>query len=54
MRHPSHAKVLYSITMGFVVVIYIAVGVFGYMVYGDHVEGSITLNLVGTTVITTM
>lgn len=33
------------IAMTFVTIVYVALGVFGYLRYGDAIRGSITLNL---------
>ncbi len=45
MTTPKNFKrVLYS-GMGVVVFLYLFVGILGYVVYGDEIEPSITLNL---------
>ena len=54
MKNPSHAKALYRATMGVSLLLYVAFGIFGYLVYGEKVEGSITLNLTGHSVGTVM
>lgn len=54
MEHPSHAKVLFASTLAIVIAIYTVFGATGYLVYGDAVEGSITLNLTGNGVASVM
>lgn len=48
MQNPSHflgCPSVLNITMTFVVCLYTVMGVFGYLCYGEHSQGSITLNL---------
>lgn len=41
----SRRRGLLSLGMTIVIALYIAIGFLGYLKYGDHVLGSITLNL---------
>lgn len=48
MAHPEHflgCPGVLNMTMAFVALLYGAVGLFGYLKYGEKVLGSITLNL---------
>jgi proton-coupled amino acid transporter len=48
MKHPNHfiGKVgIINIAMFIVVVLYSAIGLLGYLRYGEVVKGSVTLNL---------
>jgi proton-coupled amino acid transporter len=48
MKQPAHfiGKVgILNIAMFIVVLLYGVIGLFGYIRYGDNVEGSVTLNL---------
>jgi amino acid permease len=54
MKHPSHTKVLIGTTMAIVVMIMTMFGTLGYLVYGEDIKGSITLNLRGDTTGTVM
>ena len=47
MKYPDHAKLLIGIIMAIVIVIMTGFGALGYLVYGDNIKGSITLNLRG-------
>lgn len=48
MKSPKHfggtCGVL-NISMVFIVFLYVGMGLFGYLCYGDVIEGSVTLNL---------
>jgi len=45
MKKPKHfIRVLYS-AMGLVTIIYVSIGVLGYLAFGGDIEESITLNL---------
>ena len=45
MRKPKHfVRVLYA-AMGLVTLLYVSVGVLGYLAFGEDIEDSITLNL---------
>ena len=54
MRNPSHAKPVVYIGMILITIMYALFGVAGYLVYGDDVRGTITLNLCGTITATKM
>ncbi len=45
MKKSSHAKPVISSAMVVVVLLYLSFGTLGYMVYGDDIKPSITLNL---------
>lgn len=48
LKHPNDmigVTGVLSTGMGFVSILYAAAGFYGYIVYGDKVEGSIALNL---------
>ena len=46
MKRPHHAKHVFALTLGIVMFIYAGFGTFGYLVYGENIQASITLNLV--------
>ena len=48
MKTPEHAKKVIYIGMGSVTVLNVIFGLMGYLVYGDDIKGSVTLNLCGT------
>lgn len=54
MRHPHHARGLFIVILGTVLIVYVAFGMFGYSIYGNNVKGSITLNLTGYSTATTI
>ena len=54
MRNPSNAKKVVFAGMVVVTSLYCIFSVMGYMVYGDDVEASITLNLSSTHTWTSM
>ncbi len=48
MKTPEHAKTVIYVAMGSVTVLNVIFGLLGYLVYGDDIKGSVTLNLCGT------
>lgn len=55
LRKPDHMVGPFgvlSVGMTIVTFVYAACGFFGYIVYGEHTQGSITLNLPNTTMFT--
>ena len=46
MKTPQDAPRVLTFTMVGVILLYVIFGVLGYIVYGEEIEGSITLNLV--------
>ena len=54
MKQPSHAKAVLYVGMGIITVLNAGFGLLGYLVYGDDIQGSITLNLCGTNAITAL
>ena len=54
MRKPSHAKPVVYFGMILITVMYAVFGAAGYFVYGERVQGTVTLNLCGTTTATSM
>lgn len=48
MKTPSSAHRVLSSTMVIIILLYVVFGVLGYIVYGSGIQGSVTLNLVGT------
>ena len=47
MKIPAHAKRVVYTGMLTVTILYSAFGLIGYLVYGDDIQPSITLNLCG-------
>ncbi|XP_078601873.1 proton-coupled amino acid transporter 1-like isoform X1 [Branchiostoma floridae x Branchiostoma japonicum] len=45
MQNPQSFPTVINIGMGLVTFLYVSLGFFGYLAFGAHVEGSITLNL---------
>ena len=45
MKTPQHAKWVIYVAMTMVTLLYTSFGLFGYLVYGDNIQASITLNL---------
>ncbi len=45
MKKPKHFKRILFTGMTVVISLYLFVGMLGYVVYGDNIEASITLNL---------
>lgn len=48
MKYPSHIKAVFLITFMAVILLFSLFGALGYIVYGNHLRGSITLNLTST------
>ena len=46
MKTPQDAPRVLTFTMVGIILLYVIFGVLGYIVYGEEIEGSITLNLV--------
>eukprot|EP00794_Sanderia_malayensis_P006943 gene6943-7723_t len=45
MRHPEDFGWVLNIGMGIVTVLFLSMGLFGYLTFGDHLQGSVTINL---------
>ncbi len=54
MKNPDHAKPVIYIGMGAVTILNVIFGLCGYLVYGNNVQGSVTLNLCGTNAATAL
>ena len=46
MKTPGDAPRVITLTMVGVILLYVVFGVLGYIVYGECIKGSITLNLI--------
>ena len=46
MKTPQDAPRVLTFTMVGIILLYVIFGVLGYIVYGEEIKGSITLNLV--------
>ena len=46
MKTPQDAPRVLTFTMVGIILLYVVFGVLGYIVYGDSIKGSITLNLI--------
>ena len=46
MKTPKDALKVITFTMVGIILLYVIFGVMGYVVYGDDIKGSITLNLI--------
>ena len=54
MKSPRYAKCIIMLGMGAVMFLFIEFGTLGYVVYGESIQASISLNLLGNNTAETM
>ena len=50
MKNPGHAKPVIYGAMVIVILLYVIFGTLGYIVYGNSIKSSITLNLISNNI----
>ena len=54
MNHPKRAKPIIFAAMMIVILLYVIFGTMGYIVYGNDIKSSITLNLESDNIVVAM